>query len=138
MTTYVEISEALVTAGYLSEADVEAAAAILADALIVQAAEEAEAEAMDDYDAQEDLIAEAEVWEAEDEDVGDFASAEVDEDIISDAAIQEERDEDAVLAAEDLIDEACADAGAALLAAELIDEADLTPVVAVIHEYNCG
>jgi hypothetical protein len=30
MTTYVEVSQALVTAGYLSEADVETAAAVLA------------------------------------------------------------------------------------------------------------
>ncbi len=137
MTTYIEIAEALVTAGYLTEADIEAAANILADALIVEAAEEAEAEAMDDYSDQEDLIAEAEVWEAEDDLAGDLEGADLDADIIADAEIQKEIDREAVLEAEALIDAACTDAGAALLAAALIDEANLEPVVAVIHQYNC-
>ncbi len=137
MTTYIEIAEALVTAGYLTEADTEAAANILADALIVEAAEEAEAEAMDDYSDQEDLIAEAEVWEAEDDLAGDLEGADLDADIIADAEIQKEIDREAVLEAEALIDAACTDAGAALLAAALIDEANLEPVVAVIHQYNC-
>jgi len=138
MTTYVEISEALVIGGYLSEADKDAAADILADALIVEAAEEVEAEAMDDYSDQEDLIAEAEVWEAEDELAGDYEGADLDADTIEDAENQKEIDKEVVLEAEALIDAACTDAGAALLAAALIDEANLEPVVAVIHEYNCG
>jgi hypothetical protein len=43
VTTYVEVSQALVTAGYLSDANVEAAAAVRADALVVADAEDAEA-----------------------------------------------------------------------------------------------
>ena len=39
MATYVEVAEALVGAGYLTEADLDAAADVLADALIVEAAE---------------------------------------------------------------------------------------------------
>ena len=39
MATYVEVAEALVSAGYLTEADLDAAADVLADALIVEAAE---------------------------------------------------------------------------------------------------
>ncbi len=137
MTVYVEIAEALVKVGYLTEADVEAAANILADALVVEAAEEAEAEAMADYSDQEDLIAEAEVWEAEDAAEGDYEGAELDAEIIAEAEVQKEIDKEVVLEAEAVIDAACRDAGAALLAAALIDEADLSPVVAVIHEYNC-
>ena len=49
MATYVEVAEALVSAGYLTEADLDAAADVLADALIVEAAEEVEAAAVDDY-----------------------------------------------------------------------------------------
>lgn len=138
MTVYVEIAEALVKVGYLTEADIEAAADILADALVVEAAEEAEAEAMEDYSDQEDLIAEAQVWEAEDAAEGDYEGAELDAEIIAEAEVQKEIDKEVVLEAEALIDAACTDAGAALLAAALIDEADLSPVVAVIHEFNCG
>ncbi len=138
MTTYDEISQALVSAGYLTEADLEAAADILADALIVEVAEEIEAEAMDDYTDQEDLIAEAEVWEAEDALEGDIEGAILDDDILADAEIQKEIDEEVVLEAEAVIDAACLDAAAALLAAELIDEANLDAIVAMIHEYNCG
>lgn len=134
MTTYVEVAEALVTAGYLTEADLEAAADILADALIIEAAEEVEAEAMDDYSDQEDLIAKAEVWESEDDLAGDIEGADLDDDIIVDAEIQKEIDKETVLEAEDLIDAAYADAASALLAAELIDEANLSPVAVVIAD----
>jgi len=134
MTTYVEVAEALVSAGYLTEADLEAAANILADSLIVEVAEEVEAEAMDDYSDQEDLIAEAEVWEAEDALEGDIEGAILDNDLIADAEIQKEIDEEAVLASEAVIEAAYLDAAAALVAAELIDEADLSPVAAVIAD----
>jgi len=134
MTTYVEISEALVSAGYLTEADIEAAVNILADALIVDAAEEVEAEAMDDYSDQEDLIAEAEVWEAEDALAGDYESAELDAEIIDEAEIQKEIDKEVVLESEAVIADAYLDAASALVAAELIDEANLSPVAAIIAD----
>jgi len=132
MTTYVEVAEALVSAGYLTEADLDAAADILADALIVEVAEEVEAEAIDDYSDQEGLIAEAEVWEAEDALEGDIEGAVLDDDIIDDAEIQKEIDKEVVLESESVIDAAYLDAAAALVAAELIDEADLSPVAVVI------
>jgi len=134
MATYVEVAEALVTAGYLTEADLAAAADVLADVLIVEAAEEVEAEAMDDYSDQEDLIAEAEVWEAEDDLAGDSEGADLDDDIIVDAEIQKEIDKEVVLESEAVIAAAYLDAAAALLAAKLIDEADLSPVAAVITD----
>jgi hypothetical protein len=112
MTDQVKVAEALVVAGYLTESDIEAAADILADALIVEVAEEVEAAAIDDYSEQEDLIAEAEVWEAEDVAEGDIEGAVLDADIVA----------------------AYMDAASALVAAELIDEADLSPVAAIIAD----
>ncbi|MFN2151703.1 MAG: hypothetical protein ACK2T5_08910 [Anaerolineales bacterium] len=134
MTTIVEVAEALVTAGYLTETDLEIAADVLADALIVEAAEEDEAEAMDDYSDQEDLIAEAEVWEAEDALAGDVEGADQDADILADAEFQKEFDKEVVKESEALITAACLDAAAALVAAELIDEVNLSPVAAVIAD----
>ncbi len=136
MTTYVEVAQALVTAGYVTDADLQAAADVLADALIIEAAEEAQDDASEDYAIQEDIVAEAEVWESEDAVVGDYDSVDDDEAVIEDALEQEEIDKEVVLEAEASIDAACTDAGAALLAAALIDEANLEQVVAVIHEYS--
>jgi hypothetical protein len=134
MATTVKVAEVLVTEGYLTEADLEAAAEILSDALIVEAAEEVEAEAMDDYADQEDLIAEAEVWEAEDALKGDIEGTVLDDDVIADAEIQKEIDKEVVVESEAVIAAAYTDAAAALVAAELIDEADLSPVAAVIAD----
>ena len=134
MTDQIKVAEALVTAGYLTEADLDAAADVLADALIVEVAEEVEAAAMDDYSEQEDLIAEAEVWEAEDALEGDIEGAILDGDIIVDAEIQEELDKEVVLESEAVIAAAYLDAASALVAAELIDEADLSPVAAIIAD----
>lgn len=88
MTTYVEVAQALVSGGYLTDSDVEAAAAVLEDALIIEAAEDVQAEAAEDYSAQKDLIAEAEVWESEDAVQGDYVGAEIDEEIIADSEEQ--------------------------------------------------
>ena len=134
MATYVEVAEALVGAGYLTEADLDAAADVLADALIVEAAEEVEADAMDDYADQEDLIAEAEVWEAEDLVEGDVEGSVLDGDIIIDAEIQKDIDKEVVSESEAVIATAYLDAAAALVAAELVDEANLSPVAVVIAD----
>ena len=134
MATYLEVAQALVDAGYVSDADTQAAADILADALVVEAAEEVEAEAMDDYSNQEDLIAEAEVWAAEDAAEGDFESLAIDKDIVDDAAEQALDDRDTVMAAEIVIDAAYTDAAAALLAAALIDEANAEAVAALLAD----
>ncbi|MEZ4517765.1 MAG: hypothetical protein R3C44_13390 [Chloroflexota bacterium] len=128
MTTYLDLARALMDAGYVSDADVQAAAAVLADALIVEAAEDAEAAAMEDYNEQEDIIAEAEVWTAEDAAEGDLDLVDVDEDIIEDAADQALVDREIVMQAEAIIEAAYDDAAAALLAAALIDEAEVEAV----------
>jgi len=134
MTTTVEVAKALVTAGYLTDADLEAAANILADTLIIEVAEDDEAGAMDDYSDQEDLIAEAEVWQAEDALAGNFEGTVQDADILADAEIQKEIDKEVVKESETLIAAAHRDAAAALVAAELIDEANLLQVAAVIAD----
>jgi len=134
MTKIIKVAEALVTDGYLTEADLEVATKILADVLIVEAAEEDEAAAMDDYSDQEDLIAKAEVWEAEDVFAGDFDGTDQDADIITDAKTQKEFDKEVVKESEAMIATAYQDAAAALVTAELIDDVNLTPVAAVIAD----
>ncbi|MGB4949206.1 MAG: hypothetical protein WBO55_00970 [Rhizobiaceae bacterium] len=132
MPTYFELAQALADAGYVSDADIQAAVDILTDALIIEAAEAVEAEAMDDYNEQEDLIAKAENWVAEDAVAGDVELAEIDTDIIVDAADQAMADRDTVIIAEAVIDAAYEDAAAALLAAEIIDAANVTAVAALL------
>jgi hypothetical protein len=134
LTTYVEVAGALVRAGYLTVADVEAAAAVLADALIVEEAEEAQDAAAVDYADQEDLIAEAEVWTNEDAVQGDYVAAEIDEELIADSEEQKLVDKAVMVEAQVVIDAAYTDAAAALLAAELIDEANLDAVAAAIDD----
>jgi hypothetical protein len=138
MTTHLDLAQALVAAGYVSNADIQAAADILADALIIEAVEEAEAEAMDDYSEQEDVIAEAEVTAAEDAAEGDFDMVDVDEDIMDDTAEQAMEDRDTVAAAEAVVDAAHRDAAAALLAAELIDGAETEAVAALLADLSAA
>lgn len=134
MTTYVEVAQALVTAGYLSEADLQAAADVLADALIIEAAEEAQDDSSEDYATQEDIVAEAEVWENEDAATGDYDSVDDDEAVIENALEQGEIDKEIMVEAEAVIDAAYQDAASALLAAELIDKANLAAVAGVISD----
>jgi hypothetical protein len=134
MTTYIEVSQALVTAGYLSEADIEAAAEVLEDALIIEEAEDAQDAASQDYSTQEDIVAEVENWASEDAKAGDFAGLEADQEIIQDALAQENVDKDIMATGEAVIAAAYLDAASALLAAELIDEANLQAVAGVISD----
>lgn len=134
MTTYIEVAQALVSSGYLSEADIEAAADVLEDALIIADDEELQDAAADDYSTQEDIVAEAEVWESEDAAIGDYDSMEDDEDIIENALDQAEIDKEVMVAAEAEIDAAYLDAASALLAAKLVDEANRDAVAAIIAD----
>jgi len=134
MTTSSEVSQALVDAGYLSEADIEAAAEVLEDALIIEEAEDAQDAASQDYSTQEDIVAEVENWASEDAKAGDFAGLEADQEIIQDALAQENVDKDIMATGEAVIAAAYLDAASALLAAELIDEANLQAVAGVISD----
>jgi hypothetical protein len=134
MTTYIEVSQALVDAGYLSEADIEAAAEVLEDALIIEEAEDAQEAASQDYSTQEDIVAEVENWASEDAKAGDFDGLAADQEIIQDALAQENVDKDVMATGEAVIAAAYLDAASALLAAELIDEANLQAVAGVISD----
>ena len=134
MMTYVEVSQALVMAGYLSDADVEAAAAVLADALVVTDAEDAEAAALDDEAFQERTIAAALDLIKLDAEADDFEDAAIQGEIIQEAEELRSQDEAVVADAEAAIAAAYADAAAALVAAELIDGANAEAVAAVIAE----
>ena len=134
MTTYVQVSQALVTAGYLSDADVEAAAAVLADALVVVDAEAAEAAALEDEAFQKRTIAAALDLIKLDAEADDFEDAAIQGEIIQEAEELRSQDEAVVADAEAAIAAAYADAAAALVAAELIDGANAEAVAAVIAE----
>ena len=134
MTTYIEVAQALVSAGYLSEADIEAAVDVLEDALIIAEAEDTQEAASDDYSVQEDIVAEVENWAVEDAIAGNVDDLEGDEAIIEDALEQEEIDKGLMVKAETLIASAYLDAASALLEAELIDEANQQAVAGLISD----
>ena len=134
MTTYIEVAQALVSAGYLSEADIEAAVDVLEDALIIAEAEDAQDAASDDYSVQEDIVAEVENWAVEDAVAGNIDDLEGDEAIIEDALEQEEIDKGLMVEAETVIASAYLDAASALLEAELIDEANQQAVAGLISD----
>ena len=134
MTTYVEVAQGLVTAGYLSDADVEAAAAVLADALVVAEAQDAAAAARADVAFQEDVIAAAKNLANLDVTAGDFEDFAIQQEIIQEAQDLEVEDEAIIADARATMAAAYADAAAALVAAELIDEANADAVAAAIAD----
>ena len=134
MKTYVEVAQGLVTAGYLNDADVEAAAAVLADALVVAEAQDAEAAAVEDVAFQEDVIAAAKNLANLDVTAGNFEDFAIQQEIIDEAEDLELEDEAIIAAAEATIAAAYADAAAALVAAELIDAANTDAVADAIAD----
>ena len=134
MTTYVQVAQGLVTAGYLSDADIEAAAAVLADALAVAEAQDAEAAARADIAFQEDVIAAARDLADMDVTAGDFEDFAIQGEIIEEAQGLEVEDEAIIADAQATIAAAYADAAAALVAAELIDTADADAVADAIAD----
>jgi hypothetical protein len=134
MATYAQVAHALVAPGYLSEADIEAAAAVLADALVVSEAEDDEALALADKTIEEEVIAGAVVAPDDDLAAGHFEGAMNEAAIIADAKAEVLQDEAIIAEAETAIAAAYADAAAALVAAELIDEANAEAVTAVIAD----
>ena len=134
MTTYAELAQALAEAGYLSDADLEAAADILADALVIEEAEEIEAVALIDKEEQKQAVLDAELLAdvavaADDAETEATAQAIIDDAfdiVIDDKDIIDE--EEAVIAA------AYIDAVAALVTAELIDEANTEAAAAMMAD----
>jgi hypothetical protein len=132
MTTFVQVARALVTAGYLSETDVNTATSVLADALLIDESIAAGAAALDDAVHQEDVITEAGAYAEEDGSAGDWDAVDREEAIIDAATAQETEDKAIIAAAIDTIGAACADAAVALATAELIDAGDVGAVTEVI------
>ena len=132
MTTYVEVAQVLVAAGYLTDADVNAAAVVLADALGVEQAKREQADALKDEAAQQEQIAGLEIEASTDGAIGDYVGQRVAQDRIVKARAEQDEDEAILENAEATIAFAYHDAAAALLAAELIDEGDLADVAAAI------
>jgi len=134
MKTYGELAQAFVVAGLLRQADVGAAAGILADTLVIDEAKEAAAAAIADMYDQEDVKLEAAVWAEEDSTAGDWDAVDDDADIIDKAEEKELADQDILTAAGDEIAATFSDATAALIAARLVDETDYDAAVELIRD----
>jgi hypothetical protein len=134
MTLNVEVARALVRAGYVSDADVDVAASVLEDALVIESAQDAVAEALADEAYQEGLIADAEAMANLDAEMGTYEDEEMDMETIEDAQVRVDADEGVVANAQNWMAAAYRDAAAALLAAELIDEANADAVADAIAD----
>jgi hypothetical protein len=135
MTTYVEVIQALIKAGYLSDADVDAATKVLAHASITTtAAEKKKAVALADKAYQHEMIAQAADLITDDKAISDYEDEGIQIKTIEEAEKQLTGDEAAVAAAEAKIAGAYHDAAAALVTAGLIDAADVDAVVEVIKK----
>jgi hypothetical protein len=134
MTTYKEVSQALVSAGYLNEAEIEAAAVVLADRLIVADAEETKAFALEDMAYQAKVIAKTEDLVEMDYEMGEVEDRFVQAEVLNSAAALADKDAAMIEEAEAMIVAAYEDAAAALLAAELIDEVNLAVVTSLIAD----
>ncbi len=132
MATYVEVTDVLVSEGYLPDADIDAAIVVLTDALVVAEAEEIEAEAIVDIVYQEEVIEGATDLADDAAAVGDFETEALAEDGIEEALDAEDVDAEIIEVAEAVIDAAYVDAAAALVAAALIDEANAEAAAAAI------
>ncbi|HET6445489.1 MAG TPA: hypothetical protein VFI27_13015 [candidate division Zixibacteria bacterium] len=134
MTTNLELAQGLAEAGYLSDADLEAAAIILQDALVIEEAEEIEGLALIDKAEQKENVLNAEL-------LADAAVAFQDpemeagaQEMIDDAFVAVIEDKMIIEEVEAVIADAYVDAAAALLAAELIDEANAEAVAVMLAE----
>ena len=134
MTTYAEVAQVLVTAGYLTEADLDAAAVVLANTLLVEDAQREEDDALRDEARQQELIAGLTIEASTDSAIGDYVGHKVAEGEIAKARAEQDQDEAIIENAQAKINFAYNDAAAALLAAELIDEGDLDDVSGAIAE----
>lgn len=134
MTTYVELAQALAEAGYLSDADLDAAADILADAIVIEEAEEIEAAALIDKAEQKQTVLDAELLADVAVAAGDAETEVTAQAIIDDAFDIVMDDKDIIDEEEAVIAAAYVDAAAALVAAELIDEANAEAAAAMLAE----
>jgi hypothetical protein len=135
MTTYVEVAQALIKAGYLSDADLDAAVLVLAHVLTTVAkAKKMKAVALADEAHQHEMIAQAADLITDDEAIRDYADEGVQVRTIEAAEKQLTADEAVVAAAEATIVGTYDEAAAALSRAGLIDAAEVDAVAAMIEK----
>ena len=135
MITNAELAQALRDAGYLSDADLDAAANFLEDALIVEEAEDIEIAAMIDKAEQKAALLDAEALADAAVAVGDRARPKRwPRPRSTTPSMPWLRTRPSSTTAEAVIDAAYVDAAAALVTAELIDEANAEVVAALIAE----
>lgn len=134
MTTYAELAQALRDAGYLSDADLDAATVVLADALAIEEAEDIEAAAIIDKAEQKQNVMDAELLADAAMAKGDDATEAVAQAMIDDAFIGVVEDKEIIDEMESVITATYVDAAAALVTAELIDEANAEAVVAMLAD----
>jgi len=129
-----EIILALVSAGYLQEANSEAAKPILTAALWDDTAITARMAALGDENQQEQMISGAREYAEQDTVVGDKNEMGVDQSIIQDAIDKEEVDEATRRHAEKKIAAACKSAAKSLAHARLIDRSKMKVVAGLIQK----
>lgn len=132
MTSYERVTKTLVSDGYLSEADVDAAIAVLKGELRVAEAAELEAESMADLEVEQELIDEASDLAAEAERVGDTKTEAVAAEVLEEGLGSVAMDAEVIETAEEVIEAAYLNAAAALVEAELINNADQEAMVVSI------
>ena len=133
MTVYLEVAQALVAARYLSNTDVDAAAAVLVNTMRIAGVKHQEIMAIDDLVAQEGVITEAQAEAAAAAEEGDYAGQAHQASIIEQAEKAEIQDRGIIAAADEAIGSATLDAAEALVAAGLVDAAYADGVVEVIR-----
>lgn len=131
MTPYLKVAQALVTAGYLSSEDVNAAAAVLVNTMRVADAQKAKAAAVDDEIYQESVIASARAEIAAAAEMGDGDHA-YQRSVIEAAEDREDEDKATISSTKAIMAAAYDDAAAGLAAAGLVDGASVGDVAGEI------
>lgn len=136
MTPYTDLAQALVSAGCLSEEQVEAAAAVLAEHLEVEIveAEDTREFAKKDLAYQEQVIEHAEEMAEEDLSMGDIGDRFVQAEVIESAHSLAEKDIKLIKRAEEELAIAFTNASGALVTARLIDKSQLAAAAALLAE----
>lgn len=125
MTTYKELAQALVSAGYLSKKDVKKATAVLAENLDVADAEDTKTFAIKDLAYQKKVVDHAEEMAEEDLSMGDIGDRFIQAGVIESAAALAAKDAKLLKRADEELLVAFKNASGELLTARLIKKSDV-------------
>lgn len=136
MATYLELAKALVSAGYVSEEQVAAAVAVLAEHLEVEIvdAEDTREFATKDLAYQQRVIDHAEEMAKEDLSMGDIEDRFVQAEVIESAASLAEKDLELIKRADKELAIAFKNASGALVTARLIDKSNAEKAAALLAD----